>query len=182
MIEQKILVKAEDIAQKVKELALRISIDYKKQPFMLVSILKGAHVFTADLERALYQANCTHQRLCFITLRTYVTGTESSKEPKLVHDIDFDPKDKHILLVDDVFDTGVSLGYLAELFTERGAASVKSCVLISKSSKREAVYEPEYVGFVLPDVWLEGYGMDTDERGRANPDIIIGPSTLETES
>jgi hypoxanthine phosphoribosyltransferase len=177
-----ILIHEKEIAKKIDELAARISVDYKNQSFVVVSILKGANIFAADLQRAIYKTGCTQFRVSFIGIRTYVSGTQSSKQPKLVHGIDFDPAGKHILLLDDVIDSGISLKHVVGLLTEQRAASVKSCVLISKTSPRDVVYEPEYCGFTLPDVWLEGYGMDTNEHGRGNPHIIEGPSITLEES
>lgn len=173
---EKILLSEQKIAEKIQELASQISMYYKGSPFVLVGVLKGACAFTADLQRALYKFGCKNFSISFITLRSYTAGTESSKQPRLVQDIDFDPQGKHVLVIDEVIDTGISLSYITDLFQKRGAASIKTCVLISKPSRREISFEPDYIGFTMSDVWLEGYGMDTDEYGRGNPDIIEGPS------
>jgi hypoxanthine phosphoribosyltransferase len=169
-----VLIDAKTITNRLDEISSLIAVDYPSE-FVLVSILKGSCTVTADLQRALYKVGCTKFSTSFITLKSYLSGTESSRKPKLVQDVDFDPQNKHILLVDDIIDTGYTLLFLHRHLKERGA-SVHSFVLLSKPERREVDYEADYVGFTIPNVWVEGYGMDSDEKGRGNPDIIVGPS------
>ena len=160
----------------MEEIAQAITHDYKDESFVIVSILKGACILTADLQRVLYTLQCRQFRTSFVSIRTYRSGTESSRNPQLIQDVDFDPKDEQILLVDDIIDTGISLRFLHHIMTERGAKSVRSFAFLSKPERREVDYEANYVGFSVPNVWVEGYGMDSDEYGRGNPNIIVGPS------
>ena len=166
------IITRDQIANKLQELAQRIAKEYHGKSFILVGILKGAYVVTADLSRALYEAGCTDFEVSFVILKSYRESTTVSKAVTLVTDIDIDPKNRHILLVDDIFDTGKSFAFITKYMKMQGASSVKGFALLAKPARHEVSYRPDYIGFTVPNVWIEGYGMDSAEKGRGNPDVI----------
>jgi hypoxanthine phosphoribosyltransferase len=168
-----ILVTDSQIKNRLEEIAKQIANDYKDKQFILLGFLTGAFVLTADLQRAIYKAGCTHFQTRFIQVRNYNSVCESSAEAQIIHDIDFSPKGENILLIDDVIETGLSLHCVQKQLMDKGALSICSFTLISKATQRKITYEPDYIGFTLPNVWIEGYGMDCNQRGRANPNIIV---------
>lgn len=167
-----LLVSEEQIAKRIAELSKEIAEDYKGKTLVIVGILKGAFVVTADLIRALHKNGCTDVEVSFLILKSYYGSTTVSKDVTLVTDIDIDPKGKHLLLVDDIFDTGKSFAFVDKHMRMQGAASVEGFALLAKTDRHEVAYRPKYVGFEVPDVWIEGYGMDSAEKGRGNPEII----------
>jgi len=173
---EKVLFTEEKIAKRLEELAWEIAKDYKDKNFILVGILKGAFVITADLSRALYKAGCTNFEVSFLILKSYYSSTTVAKDVTLVTDIDIDPKGRHLLIVDDIFDTGKSFSFVDKHLTMQGAATVQGFALLAKSDRHEVVYRPKYIGFNVPDVWIEGYGMDSAEKGRGNHNIIAKES------
>lgn len=168
----KTLITAEQIEKRLQELAKEIAYDFKGKPLTVVGILKGAFVITADLMRALYKAGCNDTEMTFLILKSYYLSTTTSKDIHLVTDIDLDIKDKDVLIVDDVFDTGKSFNFVDKHLKEKGAKSVTGFALLAKPDRQEVVYRPKYIGFTVANVWVEGYGMDSAEKGRGNPDII----------
>lgn len=171
-----IFISAEEINESLQKIAPVIAKDYTGQELTLVGVLKGACLVIADLERLLYKTGLKKVEINFVQIKSYLSGTQSSHQPMLTSKIDFDPKNKNILLVDDIIDTGLTLKFLHELLIKKGTASVRSFTLVSKPRRREVKFEPDYVCFEIPNVWIEGYGMDTNGLGRNNPDIIIGPA------
>lgn len=165
-----VLLSGEVIADRLREIALQIAKEYTK-PFLIVSILKGACMVTTDFQRALFDAGVTTVELSFVTIKSYIK-TESSKNPQFIYMGDFNPQGKQILIIDDIIDTGFTLQFLHNYLQEQGAV-VRSFALLSKPERREVSYEADYVGFSIPNVWVEGYGMDTEEKGRGNPNIIV---------
>lgn len=163
------------IRKRIKELAKEIVKKYKNKKLLVVGILKGGYKTTSVLFEELHKAGLTDAQLSFVTLRSYGAGTEALEGPKIVHDIDLSPKGRNILLVDDILDTGRTLKLLQDIMNDRGAASVSSFVLIDKPERREVKCFATYTGFAVPNLWLQGFGMDTDEVGRADPNIIVGP-------
>lgn len=162
----------EQIENRLSELAKEIARDYKGRSLVIVGILKGAFVVTADLVRALYKIGYTDAAVSFLILKSYYASTTVSQDVTLVTDIDIDPKGRHLLLVDDVFDTGKSFAFVDKHMRMQGAASVEGFALLAKPDRHRVSYRPKYVGFEVPDLWIEGYGMDSAEKGRGNPDII----------
>lgn len=169
---EKILVTEEQIKDRLEELAKKIAKDYEGKTLVLVGILKGAFIITADLIRALHKEGCRDVEVSFLILKSYYSSTTVSKDVTLVTDIDIDPKGRHLLLVDDIFDTGKSFVFVDKHMRMQGAASVEGFALLSKPDRHEVLYRPKYVGFEVPDLWIEGYGMDSAEKGRGNPDVI----------
>ncbi len=169
---QEILYTQEQIAKRIEELAKKIAQDYAGQKLVLVGILKGAFIVTADLVRALHKEGLKDVEVSFLILKSYHASTTVSKDVTLVTDIDIDPKGRHLLLVDDIFDTGKSFSFVDKHMRMQGAESVEGFALLAKTDRHEVEYRPKYVGFEVPDQWIEGYGMDSAEKGRGNPDII----------
>jgi hypoxanthine phosphoribosyltransferase len=172
MSSKHILYTKEQIATRLKELAKEIAKDYKGQPLVLVGILKGAFVVTADLLRALHSQGCTDVEVSFLILKSYYSSTTRPKDVTLVTDVDIDPKGRNLLIVDDIFDTGKSFAFVDKHMRMQGAASVEGFALLAKPDRHEVAYRPKYIGFHVPDTWIEGYGMDSAEKGRGNPDIV----------
>lgn len=173
-----VLIGEDKIKERLESLAKQIAEDYKDTSLLIVGILKGACMVISDLQKALYKSDYKNFQISFVTVKSYFSATESSKNPHLVQDIDSDPEGAEILLVDDIIDTGISLRFVHHTLKDRGAKSVKSLALLSKPDRREVDYKADYVGFIIPNIWVEGYGMDSDEKGRGNPNIIVGPSEV----
>jgi hypoxanthine phosphoribosyltransferase len=171
MSHPKTLLTSDQIAQKVHTLAQAITRDYQDKEVILVSILKGSFIFLADLVRELYVQGLDVQ-VDFMGIESYGKDTESSKNPRITHDLTANILGRHVLIVEDIVDTGYSLDALIRLLTERRPASLKSAVLLSKQSRREITILPDYLGFEV-EGWIEGYGLDTNQKHRGNPDIIV---------
>jgi len=163
----KCLIPADEIEAKVRELAARISADYEGKELLLVCVLKGAWVFMADLVRRLtIPVQCD-----FIMASSYGAGTVSSGEVKVLFDVRTDPAGKHVLIVEDIIDTGISMPVLIEQIKKRGPASVRVCALLEKPARRRVPVQIDYVGFTIPDKFVVGYGIDWAERYRELPYI-----------
>jgi len=165
---QEVLLTKEEIQAKVRELAERISEKYKNQKVIVIGVLKGAWIFMADLVRELeIEMACD-----FVRVSSYRSGTEA-EEIELLYWPDFDIKGQKVLIVDDIADTGLTLKFLEKKFKEKGAASVEFCVLLDKPARRKVEFEPQFVGFTIPDRFVIGYGMDYKERYRNLPCIRV---------
>jgi hypoxanthine phosphoribosyltransferase len=142
------------------------------QEFLVVAVLKGSFVFAADLVRALHNAGA-HPQIDFMTLASYGSGTKSSGNVEVIRDVRESVVDRHILLIDDILESGRTLDYAKRLLLERGASSVRVCVLLDKPGKRAADINAEFVGFVCPDKFVIGYGLDYANYYRELPYIGI---------
>lgn len=169
-----ILISERKIRKRVKEVAKEITLEYKNKNILILGVLKGACILISDLISELHKMGLTDLNLTFITVNSYGAGTVSNKL-KLRHDIDISPMGRNVLIVDDVIDTGKSLDFIHKLILKGKPASVKSFALLDKPSRRIAKYNADYVGFKIPDIWVQGYGMDTDEIGRGKENIMVGP-------
>ena len=162
------LVSERDIEGRVTELARRISADYRDaDELVLIGVLKGAFVFLADLSRRL----SIPRSIEFIALSSYDQGAESTGPVRLVMDMRKNIEGKHILVVEDIIDTGRTLHYLLGLLRARRPASVRTCVLVRKQRDQTHEIEIDYLGFNIPDKWVVGYGLDYDEQHRTLPYI-----------
>jgi len=163
----RVLVSEEAIQNRVTELAAQISKDYEDvDQIFLVGILKGAFIFLADLAR---QLSVTHS-VDFMAISSYGDATQSTGEVRLMMDLREPIKDKHVVIVEDIVDSGHTLYYLYRVLGEREPASLKTCALVRK--ERESMDVPiDYLGFDVPDVWLVGYGLDYADRHRTLPFI-----------
>jgi hypoxanthine phosphoribosyltransferase len=164
------LIPAEDIAARVTDIAARIQEDYAETGDLhLVCVLKGAFVFFADLVRAL-NLPCT---LDFIAVSSYAKSTRTSGEVRLVKDLDSGIEGRHVLIVEDIVDTGLTLTYLQQVLHARGVASLRTACLLSKPSRREVDVLVDYVGFTIEDRFVVGYGLDYAEKYRDLPYIGV---------
>jgi hypoxanthine phosphoribosyltransferase len=162
------LISREAIEQKVAELAARISQDYRQsQPLLLVGVLKGSFIFLADLSRHLTIPHSVD----FIAVSSYGNATKSTGEVRLLMDLRSTIAGKHVLVVEDIVDTGYTLEYLLRLLRARRPASLKACALVRKPDRRKVDIALDYVGFDIPDKWVVGYGLDWADRYRTLPYI-----------
>ena len=167
-----ILLDAAKISARVGELAAEISRDYDGRTPHLVGVLKGAWVFMADLIRCL-SIPCT---VDFLSIQSYGAGTVSSGEVKITKDLDVSIEGRHVLVVEDILDTGRTFTYLQEVLGAHDPSSLKLVALLDKTSRRMMPVQPDYVGFTIPDVFVVGYGLDFDQKFRNLPDVRYIPS------
>jgi hypoxanthine phosphoribosyltransferase len=159
------LVAEKEIAARVVELGRAITRDYAEADLVLVGVLQGAIPFIADLMRVL-PLDLT---VDFLRASSYGPGTTSSRAVRLVADLSVDIADRHVLVVDDIVDTGHTLAALKRELQARGPRSVRTCVLLDKTSRRETDVTVDYVGFTIPNVFVVGYGLDYDGLYRNLP-------------
>lgn len=160
-----VVITAEEIARRVGELAEEISADYQGKDPLLVCVLKGAVVFLADLMRRL----TVPVSVDFMAVSSYGQNTVTSGQVRIVKDLDVSLEGRHVLLVEDIVDTGLTLSYLCDLLLARDPASLRVCALLDKASRRRVKVPLDYVGFEVPNVFLVGYGLDYRERYRGLP-------------
>ncbi len=170
-----VLISHEQIQERLEEMSEEIAKKYKGDKLLVLGVLKGAFRITADLAGMLHDKGLTDLELSFITIRSYPTGTQAVSEPRIIQDMDLNPLDRHVLIVDDVSDTDRTLQVVDQLTRSRGASSVETLTLLDKPARREVDFNPTYTGFTIPNIWVQGYGMDTDELGRAEKNVIVGP-------
>ena len=167
-----ILVSEDAIAARVAELAGRISADYAgADEVLLVGVLRGSFIFLADLCRRL-TVPC---RVDFLAVSRYEHGAVPGAV-RLVMDLRTDVRGRHVLVVEDIVDTGHTLDYLLSLLRPRGPASLKTCALLRKPARLRKGVRVDYLGFDIPDVWVFGYGLDYRDRHRALPDLRAVPA------
>jgi hypoxanthine phosphoribosyltransferase len=162
-----LLLSREAVATRVNELAIQISRDYEGKDLLLVGVLKGAFVFLADLMRALD----IPVQVDFVRLASYGKGTTSAGQVRMLLDLEASIAGRHVLIVEDILDTGLTLSFLLECLRARRPASLKLCVLLGKRIKRVYDITPDYQGFDVPDGFVVGYGIDYGERYRQLPAI-----------
>jgi hypoxanthine phosphoribosyltransferase len=166
-----VLLTAEDVQQRVADIGAQICRDYPDpaEPLLLVGVLKGAALFLADLVRAVDRP----LEFDFVAIASYGAATRSSGEVRVLKDLEAAVSGKHVIIVEDILDTGLTLrfSYLIESLRARQAASVKVCVLLDKPSRRRVDVPVDYRGFVIEDRFVVGYGMDFNERYRNLPYI-----------
>lgn len=168
------LISAERIRARVVELAERISRDYAGAgEVLLVCVLKGAFMFLADLTRAL----TIPHRVDFMALSSYGVKGMRQGAVRLVLDLRESIRDRHVLVIEDIVDTGNTFSYMLEMLDARHPASLRTCTLVTKPERRQKDVRLDYVGFEIPDVWVVGYGLDFKERYRTLPyiGVIEGP-------
>ena len=165
----RVLVSREEIQAKTEELAKRITEDYKGKDLRLVGVVKGGFMFLSDLARAIDLP----LSLDFISVSSYGNSTVSSGVVRILKDIDYDITGKHVLIVEDLIDTGLTLTYLKDLFKAKHCASVKVCTILDKPSRRKVDLEVDYQGIIIPDEFVIGYGLDYQEKYRNLPDVCV---------
>ncbi|MGE5234781.1 MAG: hypoxanthine phosphoribosyltransferase [Acidobacteriota bacterium] len=168
-----VLISERAIARKVGTLAAELSRAYAGiDDLLLVGVLKGAFIFLADLSRRL----TIPRRVDFIALSTYQDATTTTGAVRLIMDLRTDIRDRHVLVVEDIVDTGHTLAYLLKTLAAREPASLATCALLRKLDRREVDVRIDYLGFDIPDVWVVGYGLDWADRYRTLPYIgVISP-------
>lgn len=166
-----ILYSAEEIEERIQTLAREIALKLPPD-VMIVSLLKGSFMFTADLIRALYNVGM-HPQVDFMTLSSYGTKTESSKTVTINRDLNEEVKDRNILILDDILESGRTIHFARTLIEQRGAKSVKIVVLLEKPGKREVALSADFVGFTIPDKFVVGYGLDHSNYYRELPYVGI---------
>jgi hypoxanthine phosphoribosyltransferase len=162
-----VLFTAEEIAAAVERLAAEIRRDYSDKNPILIGVLKGSFVFLADLVR---QLNFPLQ-IEFAQLSSYGHGRESVGKIRVVKDVECDIKGRHVLVVEDIIDTGLTAQFFLEHLRKKGAASVKLCSLTDKPSRTQVEIKIDYLGLTVPDKFIVGYGIDWDEKFRYLPEI-----------
>jgi hypoxanthine phosphoribosyltransferase len=165
----RVLISKELIDQRVAQLASVIDADYEGKNPVLVGVLKGSFVFLADLVRKLK----IPVEVDFVRVSSYGARKQSSGKPKLVHGPGLPIKGRHVILVEDIVDTGVTIRFLLDYFARRKPVSLKLCTLFDKPSRRRVEVPIDYVGFTLPDAFAVGCGLDYDEQYRYLPDLCI---------
>jgi hypoxanthine phosphoribosyltransferase len=165
----RILLTREAIADKVRELGGRLTEEYRGLNPLMLCVLKGSSIFYADLCRCLD----IPMQMDFIAVSSYGRHSGSSGEVRLVKDLDESIEGRHVIIVEDILDTGLTLQYLTRMLRSRKPASLKLCTLLDKPERRKVKIEADYVGFTVPNEFVVGYGLDYAERYRNLPDIGI---------
>jgi hypoxanthine phosphoribosyltransferase len=157
------------IKKRVRELGRELRKHYGDGEFTIVSIINGAVMFTADLMREIENP----VRLDCIRISSYANRTRSVGTPQIVHSLTIDIAKRHVLLIDDILDTGKTITLVSGLIEKLNPASLKTCVLLDKQGRREVSFEADFVGFKIPDKFVVGYGLDFAERYRNLPCIGV---------
>ena len=158
---------SEEIQEKVREMGERITQDYAGERLLLIGILRGAVVVLSDLMRCV-DLPCD---IDFMDISSYGSGTSSSGVIRIHKDLEEDVDGRHVLIVEDIIDTGLTLSYLRRSLLARNPASLEICTLLTKPSRRQVELDVKYVGFEVPDVFVVGYGIDYDGSYRNLPEI-----------
>jgi hypoxanthine phosphoribosyltransferase len=169
-----VLIDEAALRQRIEELGEEISADYDGREVLLVGVLKGAVFFMADLMRQL-SLPC---EIDFMAISSYGEGTDSSGVVRILKDLDSNITDRHVLILEDIIDTGLTLSYLMRNLGAREPASLEVCALLVKHGRRETDVPVKYVGFEIPNRFVVGYGLDFGERYRNLPHVAV----LEPES
>ncbi|MCK5182163.1 MAG: hypoxanthine phosphoribosyltransferase [Dehalococcoidia bacterium] len=163
----KILISCDEIAQAVSRLAREIERDYQDRQPLLIGVLKGSFMFMADLIRQLDLP----LDLDFVRLSSYDAARESSGKVEVVHETKTPVKDRDVLVVEDIVDTGITISFLLDYLKSKQPASLKVCTLTDKPSRRRVQVPIDYRGFTVPNKFIVGYGLDCDQKFRNLPDI-----------
>jgi hypoxanthine phosphoribosyltransferase len=162
-----VIISQAEIAAAVKCLATAIIKDYREKNPLLIGVLKGSFIFLADLIRQLDFP----LGIEFVRLSSYGSGTQTSGKVKIVKGLKLEIKNRHVLVVEDIIDTGVTIAFLLDYLKKEKPASLKLCALTDKPARHRVAVEIDYKGFTVPDKFLVGYGLDCDEKYRNLPDI-----------
>jgi hypoxanthine phosphoribosyltransferase len=165
----RVLISHKRIRERVREMAQEIRRDFPGDAIHLVGVLKGSVLFLADLARELGG----EVSFDFISVSSYGKGMDSTGEVKMIKDLDVSMEGRSVLVVEDILDTGLTLKYLLRLFEERKPKHLRVAVLLDKVERRIADVKADYTGFVIPNEFVVGYGLDCDERYRNLPDVCV---------
>jgi hypoxanthine phosphoribosyltransferase len=167
---QSVLYTEEQLRERVKEMGAQITRDYQgKDKILLVSVLRGSYIFMADLSRAIDLP----LTIDFMSVSSYGSGTKSSGQVEIKKDISLDLEGYHVIIVEDILDSGNTLYYLMDMLRLRKAASIRICTLMDKPERRVKPIVADYAGFQIPDAFVVGYGLDYDQKYRNLPYVGI---------
>jgi hypoxanthine phosphoribosyltransferase len=174
-----VLITAEQIQEKISHLAKQITDDYRDKDVLLVGVLKGAFVFMADLAREVHLP----LEFDFMAVSSYGASTKSSGVVRILKDLDYEITGRHVLLVEDIIDSGLTISYLLRYLEARGPASLEICSLFWKKGQQAVPLDVKYPGFELDPVFVVGYGLDYQERYRNLPYIgVLKPSAFSSDT
>lgn len=165
----RVLLTHEQIEDRITEMAAEIDRDYADKNPLFIGILKGSVFFFADLLRHLSMPG----EIDFMSVSSYGMGSESSGTVRMLKDVDRPITGRHVVIVEDIVDSGTTLAYLHEMLLSRGPASVRICTLLDKPDRRKTPVDIAYCGFTIPDEFIVGYGIDYAEKYRLYPDIYV---------
>ena len=169
----RVLISEEEIERRIEELGKQITEDYAGKDIVVVSVLKGSVMFMADLLREID----THTEIDFMVCSSYGSGVVSTGAVKMLKDIFLPIEGRDVLIVEDILDTGKTLHYIKDYLWARKPSSIRICTLLDKPERRQAEINADYIGFVVPDEFVIGYGLDFDEHYRNLPYIgVLKPS------
>ncbi len=166
---ESILITREMIADRVRELGAELSRQYRDKNPLMICILKGSVIFFSDLIRAMD----IPLEIEFMAISSYGNSTKSSGEVKVVKDTDKSLEGRHVILVEDIIDTGLTLSYIKNMLERRAPASLKLCALLDKPDRRQIDIEADFVGFKIPNKFVIGYGLDYAQKYRNMPDVCV---------
>jgi hypoxanthine phosphoribosyltransferase len=173
---EKILISSEEIQEKIVHLAKQVTEDYRDRDLLLVGVLKGAFVFMSDLAREIDLPI----DFDFMAVSSYGSSTKSSGVVRILKDLDYEITGRHVLLVEDIIDSGLTISYLLRYLEARGPASLEICSLFWKKGEQAVELDVKYPGFEIPPVFVVGYGLDFAEKYRNLPYIgILKPSAYQ---
>lgn len=173
---QEVLISEEEIQSRIKQLGAELSEVYKDRTPLVICVLKGAFIFMADLVKVI----TVPVEMDFMAVSSYGATTKSSGVVKIIKDLDAPVQGRDILIVEDIIDSGLTLSYLIELLNGRGASSISVVTLFDKPTGRTVNLEADYTGFVIPDAFIVGYGLDYAEKYRNLPYIgVLKPEVYE---
>jgi hypoxanthine phosphoribosyltransferase len=173
---EKVLFSEEEIEKKVSEIASTINEDYKGKKVLMLCILKGSVIFFADLVRKLD----VETEFDFMVVSSYGNSATTTGQVMIVKDLSKSIEDTHVIIVEDILDTGTTLGYLKNILLQRNPASLKICTLLDKPSRRTNDLKADYSGFVIPDEFVVGYGLDYAEKFRNLPFVgVLSPKVYK---
>lgn len=165
----KTMISEEQLDKRIDEIAKQINDDFKGKDIHIICILKGSIYFACDLSKKL-KGNVT---LDFMSVSSYSGGTVSSGRVRILKDLDEPIDGKNVIIIEDIIDSGNTLGYLVDLLSSRKPESLSVCTLLDKPDRRETDVEVQYVGFVIPDEFVVGYGLDVDQKYRNLPYVGV---------
>jgi hypoxanthine phosphoribosyltransferase len=166
---ERILITSEEIGARVRELGQQITNDYAGRDILMIGVLRGAVVFMSDLARAIKRPI----DIDFMAISSYGLSTSSSGVVRIMKDLDEEVQGRHLLIVEDIIDSGLTLNYLVENLKSRKPASVRICTLLSKPDRRKVDVQVDYNGFIIPDYFVVGYGLDYAGKYRNLPFIGV---------
>lgn len=166
-----VMISAEEVEKRIAELGAQISAEYAGKHLHMICVLKGGVYFMTELSKHISED--VSVSIDFMSVSSYGAGTKSSGIVRIVKDLDQPLEDKHVLVVEDIIDSGNTLSYLLEILKDRNPADIKLCTLLDKPDRREKDVKVDYVGFVIEDKFVIGYGLDYDQKYRNLPYIGV---------